>query len=351
MRILALDLGSTSRKTTKTYATLLDTDSGAIERTNVATSADALLSLIGTWRPERVVVEITRGCGWVVDLCRGAGVQEVQVANPMDPAWRNRTSKTDRNDADLLARLSGTGQLRTVHLPEREVRCWRDLIGYRHRLVRDRTRIKNRIRSTLMDQGLPTGKLWSRTGLASIAALAKPLAVCAVDELWRGQLWIDLLRLREVGVHLTSVTKRLDHLVEASSSAAHLLTLPGIGGRCAEIIVAAIDDPRRFRNRKQIGAYFGLVPRVFQSGSSLRVGRITKAGDGLARAMLVEVVHLGIRHEGWMRTTYERYLRNDPTRGKRALIATARHLAVRLWAKLRDHRRLHPDHPTIPIAA
>jgi hypothetical protein len=103
MRILALDLGSTSRKTTKTYATLLDTDSGAIERTNVATSADALLSLIGTWRPERVVVEITRGCGWVVDLCRGAGVQEVQVANPMESGL----AQPDQQDRSQRCRSVG----------------------------------------------------------------------------------------------------------------------------------------------------------------------------------------------------------------------------------------------------
>jgi transposase len=351
MLILALDLGSTSRKATKTYATVLNTDSGEIQRTSVPTTSVGLLELIGAYRPTRVVVEVTRGCGWVMDLCRGAGVEEIQAANPMDPAWRNRTSKTDRNDADLLARLSASGQLRTVHIPKREVREWRDLIGYRHRLVRERTRIKNHIRSILLTQGLPTGRLWNQDGLARLAELVKSMESCSVSELWRGELWIDLIRLREIGAHIATITKRLDALVASSEPAAELLAVDGVGGRCAEIITASIDDPLRFHNRKEIGAYFGLVPRVLQSGGSLRHGRITKAGDGLARAMLVEVVHLGIRRDGWMRDTYQRYLRDDPLRVKRALTATARRLVVRLWAKLRDHRRKHPTVSTISLAA
>lgn len=139
MIILALDLGSPA---TKTAATILDTDSGAIQRTSFATTPEQFLRHLELYHPKRVVLECTRGSGWVVDLLRGAGVAEVQIANAKDPAWLNRTSKTDGRDADLLARLSATGQLRTVHIPERAVREWRTLIDFRHRLVGARTRVK-----------------------------------------------------------------------------------------------------------------------------------------------------------------------------------------------------------------
>lgn len=352
MRILALDLGSTSRKATKTHATVLDTETGEIQRTALATTPTALLELIGTHRPDRVVLEVTTGCGWVVDLCREAAVKEVQVANPNDPAWRNRTSKTDRSDADLLARLSAGGTLRTVHIPERPVREWRVLIDYRHRLVAARTRIKNRLKAILRDQGLPTGRLWNQVGLTSLGVLAKPVEGCEPDELWRGVLWEELARLREIEQHLAQVTKCLDALVKSSPGGRELLKVDGVGERAAEIVTATIDDPLRFHNRKQLGAYFGLVPRVLQSGNGLRHGRITKAGDSLARAMLIEIVHLGIRQkDGWIRATYEHCLRQDPTRQKRAITATARKLVVRLWAKLRDHRRANPTTTTLPAAA
>lgn len=350
MIILAFDLGSTSRVITKTYATTLDTESGEMERRSVPTTPDDLLGLLNAYRPSRVVMEATRGSGWVVDLCRAANIPEVHVANPMDEAWRNRISKTDRKDADLLLRLSATGQLRLVHMPERPVREWRELIDYRHFLVRQRTRIKNRIKSILMNQGISTGRIWNERGMTSLAVLAKPLACCDALELWRGELWCEQNRLREMEKHMAGVTRKLDALVMASVPAKELLKVDGVGMRAAEIVVATIDNPLRFHNRKQLGSYFGLAPRVHQSGSSLRHGRISKAGDAMARAVMVEIVHLGIHNEGWIREIFKRHLRDDPGRRKRAIVATARRLIVRLWAKLRDQRRTHPEITTLSVA-
>ena len=128
-----------------------------IERTSVPTTVEALLSLVRAHRPNRAVLEVTRGCGWVVDMLRGAEIAEIQVANPMDEAWRNRSKKTDKHDADLLAKLSVTGQLRTVHIPQADVRNWRELIDHRHHLVAARTRVKNRIKALLSNQEKPTG--------------------------------------------------------------------------------------------------------------------------------------------------------------------------------------------------
>ncbi len=351
MRILAMDLGCASRTITKTSITVLDTDTGAIERTAVPTSPHDLLGVLRAHQPHRVVLEATRGCGWVVDLSRAAGISEVHIANPMDEAWRNRTSKTDRKDADLLARLSATGQIRLVHVPERPIREWRELIDYRHFLVHQRTRIKNRIKAILINQGISTGRLWNERGMASLAALGKPLAICEIDELWRGALWTEQMRLREMEEHLKTVTKRLDALVLSSEPAKELLKVDGVGLRAAEIVVATIDNPLRFHHRKQIGSYFGLAPRVHQSGNKLQHGRISKTGDALARAVLVEIVHLGTHNDGWIRDTYKKHLNDDPMRRKRAIVATARRLVVRLWAKLRDQRKEHPDMTTLPVAA
>jgi len=348
MIILALDLGSTA---TKTAATILDTESAAIQRTSFATTPDQILKQLDTHRPQRVVLECTRGSGWVVDLLRGAGVAEVQVANAKDPAWQNRTSKTDGRDADLLARLSATGQLRTVHVPERAVREWRILIDFRHRLVAARTRIKNHIKAILQQQGIPSGKLWNATGMTSLRVLAKPLAACDPEELWRGELAIDLARLHEADLHVATATNRLDRLIDACPAAQELLKVDGLGPRVVEAAVATIDDPLRFKNQKDIGAYTGLAPRVLQSGGTMRHGRITKAGDRVLRAMLIQVVRVGVRRTDWMRSIYTTCKRGDPGRDKRAVVAVARRVGVRMWAKMRDHRRAHPDQPLLTPAA
>lgn len=348
MRILALDLGSSS---SKTAVSILETLTGELRRTRVDTQASVLLELLRSERPDRVVMEATNVTGWVVDLCRAYGVAEIQVVNPMDEAFRNRTSKTDPKDADLLAKLSVSGQVRLVHVPERPVREWRGLIEYRHRLVRDRTRLKNRIRRLLRQEGLPSRKLWNAEGMAYLEAQAKPLADCDERELWRGMLSEELERLREADLHLNEVESRLDRMAAGSRDVQELVALAGIGNRTAEAVVATLDDPLRFKNQKDVGAYFGLVPSVHQSGKQLRHGRITKAGNRIVRSLLVEIVHLATRHsEHWITKIYRQLLRDDPSRRKRAIVATARRLIVIFWAKLRDLHRAPPQQPA-PVAA
>lgn len=353
MLILALDLGSTCRASTKTFATLLQTDNGEIQRTSIPTTSEGLLSLIGTHRPHRVVLEQTSSTGWVVDLLRGADVADVQVVNPKDEAWRNRSTKTDRHDADLLAKLSTTGQLRTVHVPETRVRQWRCLIGLRNDIIRQRTRTKNHIKALLRAQGLPAGAgLWTIDGAEHLKKLAKPLQKCAAQELWRGALRVVLDQLAELQEHHDRITKRLDKLVESCPMAQVMTALPGIGPRAAEQIAATLDDPRRFATRRHVGAYIGAVPKVSQSGSRLRHGGITKCGNAAARGVLTQIVHAAIhRNTPWIADIYHHIRRDDKTRGMRAVQATVRRVLVILWAKCRDHRRAHPDDLLLNAAA
>ena len=109
-----------------------------------------------------------------------------------------------------------------------------------------------------------------------------------------------------------------------------------MGLRLAELLVALFDDPHRFGSGRQVGSYLGLVPRQFQSGAMDRHGRITRHGNPLARALLVEVAWLGLRWNGRLRAIYERVHRGSRARRKVAIVAVARRLAVFAWAMLRD---------------
>lgn len=115
-----------------------------------------------------------------------------------------------------------------------------------------------------------------------------------------------------------------------------LRTIPGVGSRLAEIVVAVLGDPRRFSNGKEVGSYAGLTPRQYQSGDSDRQGRISRQGNRLLRAMLVEVNWVSLRYNEWARSVYERARRGSPNRKKIAIVAVARRLLIRCWAMLRD---------------
>lgn len=345
MRILALDLGKS-----KSVAYTVDTATGECGFKTVRTEPAVLGRLFAEGRPDRLVFEIGPLAGWVHDAASEAGVRQIEVANVAHEAWRWRHTrrKTDRVDAVRLADLSAAGQLPTVHVPQAATRQWRGLIAYRARLVARRTAVKNRIRAILASVGetMPRGAGgWTHQTLASLEVLARPLADVGPEDLWRGELALELETLAHLEAQVATVEAKLDTLAEADERVARLRTIPGVGPRLAELLVALFDDPHRFRRGKQVGSYLGLVPRQFQSGAMDRHGRITRHGNPLARALLVEVAWLGLRWNGRLRAIYERVHRGSRARRKVAIVAVARRLAVFAWAMLRDGTTWRPYRP------
>lgn len=304
------------------------------------TTPAALAQLVKTVKPERVVIEVCNLAGWVCDLLRGLGVT-VQVANTSDDAWRWRKvrRKNDRCDALKAAQLSAVNQLREVHIPKLEVRQWRALIAFRQQLVRRRGRVKNHIRDLLVSEGqiLPRGaKCWSQLGRAHLETLAKPFSETAPHELWRGQLQLELGQLQELQRQIEQVEEKLDAIAKADSRVALLRTIPGVGPRLSEAIVALLDQPERFHKARAVSAYVGMVPKELDSGETRRRGRITKHGSRVVRSLLVEVAWAGLRYNSWVRETFQRLSGGKKSRRKIAIVAVGRQLLVRCWAMLRD---------------
>ena len=335
MKILALDLGKY-----KTVGCAYERESGRHRFRATSTTPAALQQLVTEVQPDRVVIEVCNVAGWVCDLLRGLGV-EVQVANPSDDAWRWRKvkKKNDRCDALKAAQLSAVNQLRTVYIPRIEVRQWRALIAFRQQLVRRRSKIKNHIRDLLVSEGelLPRGtKCWTQLGIAHLEALARPLHEVALPELWRGQLQLELRQLRAVQEEIAAAEAKLDAIAASDPRVALLRTIPGVGPRLSEAIVALLDQPERFQKASEVSAYVGMVPKELDSGETRRRGPITKHGSRLVRSLLVEVAWAGLRYNRWVRETYQRISGGKKSRRKIAIVAVGRKLLVRCWAMLRD---------------
>jgi len=114
---------------------------------------------------------------------------------------------------------------------------------------------------------------------------------------------------------LDLVIKKLEAISKNDPRIARIQSIPGVGPRTAEILVTCIDDPHRFENGRQVSAYFGLVPRQYQSGETDRNGRITKRGNPLARTILVQCAWASLRYNPWAKGVYERLC------GKQSLMA------------------------------
>jgi transposase len=346
--ILAIDLGKY-----KCVACAYDRATAAAEFRTITTSRAEVERLVRGTRPSVVVIEACTPAGWVADLCRDLGVP-VKVANTAAEAWKYKHTrrKTDRDDALRLAQLEALGQLPTVAVPEKEVREWRALIAHRQALVTQRVAAQNRIRAVLVGQGLPAprgARAWTAAGLAGIAEHARPLAECGPDELWRGLLDLALTAYRQAEALVAAAEAKLDAIGRADARVRLLDTVPGLGPRTAEAVVAHLDDPRRFKNGRQVGAYGGLVPKQFQSGEDDRRGRITKRGPAVLRKLLVQCAWCMLRYNRWARAVFDRLSRGKARR-KQAVVALARRVLVRCWAMLRDNRPWRADPDPAPAA-
>src|SRR5262249_54014284 len=125
-----------------------------------------------------------------------------------------------------------------------------------------------------------------------------------------------------------------------------LRSIPGVGARTAEAMAAFIDDPRRFRDAKAVGRYFGLTPSQDQSGDRNRLGHITREGAPVVRQLVAEAAWQAIRRSPRVREFFARVQRDDPQRKKIALVATVHYLVRVMWSMLRHGTPWEENHKT-----
>jgi len=337
--IVAIDLGKN-----KSVFCELDRRSLKTQYRTVRTHPQAFHDQFADLDPAHsiVLLEVGSQAGWVSDLLRTMDL-DFKVANTNDPAWKwsNNPTKSDKTDAHRLAMMYHHGFFPEVYIPRKEVRQKRSLIYYRQKIVHRITQVKNSIRALLCTVGmdLPAGRAgWTKKQLQELNKDAIPFdAIKDPCDVWRGQLYAELQQYTALQEQLDQVTAKLDVLNKPKAAVTLLQTVPGVGPRTAEAIVAVIDDPHRFKSCRQVCNYVGFTPRRYQSGQMERSGRISKRGNPLLRMLLVQAGWASLRY-AWARQIYQRIGRGSIKRRKIAIIAVARHILMRCWAMLRDHR-------------
>ena len=336
-KILAIDLGKNN-----SAVCIFDRSSLKSKFKTVHTRKQVMHDLFVEYQDQIEIVLFETGSqmGWVADILWVLNIP-FKVANTNHVAWKwkNNPNKSDRKDAQRLAMMYHTGFFPMVHVPKREIRQKRSLINYRDDVVKRITKIKNSIRALLghEDIHLPSGKKgWTIKALSPIREMAIPFKEFEdMEDLWKGHLNSELNLLDEISREIKVVESKLDALGRADEKVKLLRTIPGVGPRLSEAVVAIIDDPHRFKNGRHVSSYLGMVPRRWQSGQVDITGRISKCGNKLLRTLLVEVSWLGLR-ESWMREIFNKVKHGDKKRAKVAIVALARNLLVICWAMLKN---------------
>lgn len=342
MKILGIDLGKYN-----SVACLFDTVSNEYLFFSFKSFPLEFKNLLSQSQPELVVMEACALAGWVNDLCQAEQIKTI-VANTNDDAWswKHVKRKTDKDDALKLTKLAALGLLAPVYIPPAESRQYRQLVKYRKRLVGRSTQIQNTIRALFNLQGIPIligSRAWSIAGLEALGKYRKPLAECDALSLWQGQLDIELKALDRLWEELDTVDTQLTAIAKKDNRVQLLESIPGVGRKTAEVIVAFMDDAKRFKTARQVSAYAGLVPRQDQSGETNRMGRITRRGPRLLRSTLVEAAWIMLQYNPWALALYERLCGGLKKRKKQAIIGVARKLLVLCWTLLRKQEKWDAD--------
>lgn len=347
MRILSFDLGDFNAESAWR---LLDEHTGEIASGTVLTVADQLEELVRRIAPTVVLCEACTMTAMLRDV-----VQDVDpdcafhAANTNADAWRwtNTRTKTDAKDCERLIRLFRVGELATVFIPDRHDRTFRRMIMHRGKLVERRAAAYNGIRAACKRHQvlLPKGDAaWSQAGLTRLDELVEPVlgpgARIAFDDsqTWLLEISHLLAEIRLLNQQLAQVEALIAAELERRPESRILQSAPGIGPQLAAVMLAFIGDPRRFANAKRVASYAGLVPRVYQSGQTERMGHITKAGNVRLRKLLINAAWIAVRFNPWAKALFERLTGGSRHRSRRkiAIVAVARRLLIRCWAMMRD---------------
>ena len=323
MRIVALDVH-------RSFAQVAILESGKIrDAGKIDLERRRLLQFARKLKPDdEIVIEATGNTSAVARLL-SPFVSRVVIANPLlvrAIAWAK--VKTDKIDAAILAKLHASGFLPEVWMPDEQTETRRRVVAERTQLVSQMTRLKNRIHSVLHANLIPPykGILFSKRGRAWLEA--QPLA-----EDQRRVVLRHAGELDRLGDELAQVDKNLAQSALHDPRVKRLMTITGVNVTVALSVVAAVGDIERFSSPEKLVSYFGLNPRVRQSGDRPAYhGHITKQGRAHARSMLVEAAWVISKVPGPLHAFF---IRIRDKRGKPvAAVATARKLAVIVWHML-----------------
>lgn len=327
---------------------VLDADGEVIERGKVSTTRPELEKWAAIRSGCRVVIEVGTHSPWVSRLL-AAHKCETFVANPRRLKLIYQDArKNDHRDAEYLARVGRLDPhlLQPIEHRGEEVQRHRVLLRSRDALVQARTALINHIRGSVKSFG---GRVPSSVSTDAFGHKAQSYVPVDLQMVLRS----ILEQIEALTSQIRAYDKQIEQLVrENYRGTLGVSQIKGVGPLTSLAFVLTIEDPNRFSKSREVGAYFGLVPKRQDSGEQSPQLRITKNGDEYVRKLLVSAAHyiLGPFGEDCDLRRHGQAIaaRGGKNGKKRAIIAVARKLAVlmhRLWVTGEQYEPLRNSQP------
>jgi transposase len=261
---------------------------------------------------------------------------------------QQRQRKTDEQDADQILQLLrghvlAGNPLPTVWIPDTQTRDDRELVRARLDAAEKGVTLKVQIQSLLKRNRLTRPAhlkcAWTKKASGWLRMVTRDPAVGPGTRATLASLLRQWEFLQEEIERLDEALEGLASSPRYSAAIDELVKMQGVGLLTALVYLTEMGDLARFANRRQIGAYLGLVPRSYESGAAGdRKGHITRQGSSRVRRALCQAVWSRIRQEGSDHAAYQRLVERNPKHKKIAVVAAMRRLGVRMWHKAQAAR-------------
>lgn len=308
------------------------------EERRVRTTKKGMTDFFGARRPAHVVIEVGTHSRWVNALLVELG-HRVTVANPVRLQLISAScSKDDRSDAELLARLGRADLQLLAPVKHRGEKAQTELAVTKSRdvLVRTRTKLVNYVRGIVKATGERLRKCTAESFHRRTEAEVPEGLRQALEPVYR--------TLEAIDEQIDELDRSIKRIADRHPEVARVSQPNGVGVLTALVFVLTLEDKARFKKSRSVGAYLGLRTKKSQSGDDDPQLRITKAGDGFVRRLLVNSANhiLGPfgQDSDLRRWGLQLASRGGKNARKRAKVAVARKLAVlmhRLWVSGEDY--------------
>src|SRR5437016_5602178 len=254
---------------------------------NTATALDRMMRKLSNGGVKLRFCYEAGPCGYGIQRRASTHGHECVVVPPsLIPKRAGDRVKTDRRDAASLARLHRAGELTAVWVPDVGHEAMRDLVRARLDAVHALRRARQQLSGFLLRQGCHYGRpAWTRLHRRWLAGLKFEQAVHHIV------LEDYIAAVEGAEARRDRLTAQIEAMLPDWTLApvvAALQTMRGMALVNAASLIAELGDLSRFANPRQLMAYLGLVPSEHSSGSSVKRGGITKAGNAAARRLLIE---------------------------------------------------------------
>jgi transposase len=304
-------------------------------------------TLVRKW-PGRVVFEASMNWHWLYELLeREMAGEDILLANPFKTRIIAEAQvKTDKVDAEILARLLRADLIASVHIPARPTRQRKEVLRQRCFFVRQRTMLRNRIHRLLgaqHDLKLPqVSDLFGKKGMGFLEGLELPAPAGLL-------LKQQLEMLRTLHRRIKEDEAALEDMLEKSAAYDQILSLPGMGPILAAVVVSEIDDIARFPSAQKLCGYAGLCPTTSSSGGKTHQGRLMRHCNKWLRWGFVEATWVAVGCSAYFGDLYKKK-RALGKKANTAILAVARRMARIAWQLLTEGRAYENNPPTHRIA-